>query len=52
MELDQEAAKSRRSTGRLLLTLLVIGPLGLFGTAVVAINLYLLATELVKLFTW
>jgi len=52
MEQEPEAEGKGRSKGRLLLTLLVMVPLGAFGVAVAGINLYLLATELVKLFTW
>jgi len=35
-----------------LLAVFVLAPVGVFGLAVVGVNLFLLASELVKLFTW
>jgi hypothetical protein len=45
-----QPAKHRRV--RMLLTALVFVPLGLLGAAVAGVNLFLLATELVKLVSW
>jgi hypothetical protein len=55
MARDLEEAHGRPATSRrfrMLLAVLVFVPLGLLGAAVAGVNLFLLATELVKLVSW